>query len=115
MNNNKLSSNLFIFRRHDLVPDPESGVALVAQVIRVGIGAGRVVLDERQPDRLMAGTLEVVLARSVRGQRVPGAVQQSPVGVVERLDEELALASVLGVAGRLVVDKKYLENGTKKN
>lgn len=80
-------------------------------MIRVGIGTGRVVLDERQPDRLMAGTLEVVFARRVRWQRVSGTVQQSPVGVVERFDEELALARVLGVAGRLFVDKEYLKNG----
>lgn len=78
-------------------------------MVRVRIGAGRVVLNERQPDRLVDGTLEVVLARRVRRQRVPGTVQQSPVGVVERFDEELALAGVLGVAGRFVVDEQYLK------
>lgn len=77
-------------------------------MIRVRIGAGRVVLDERQPHRLVAGTLKVVLARRVRRQRVSGTVQQSPVGVVRRSDEELALARVLGVAGRFVVHEQYL-------
>jgi len=102
-------SDLFGFRRYDFVPNLESGVAFVAQVIGVWIGAGRMVLDERQPDRLVNGTLEVVFARRVWRQRMPGAVQQAPVGVVERLNEELALAGVFGVAGRFVVDKKYLK------
>lgn len=79
-------------------------------MVRIGIGAGRVVFDERQPDRLMAGSLKVVFARSVWRQRVSGTVQQSPVGVVERFDEELALARVLGVARRFVVDEQYLKN-----
>lgn len=71
-----ITTDLFVvFRRHHFVPDSESRVALVAQVIRVRVGAGRVVLDERQPHRLVAGPLEVVFARRVGRQRVPGAVQ----------------------------------------
>lgn len=77
-------------------------------MIRIRVGAGRMILDKRQPHRLVARTLEVVFARCVWGQRVPGAVQQTPVGVVERFDEELALARVLSVAGRFVVDEQYL-------
>lgn len=77
-------------------------------MVRVRVRAGRVVLDERQPHRLVDGALEVVFARRVRRQRVPGAVQQSPVAVVERFDEELALARVLRVAGRLVVHEQHL-------
>lgn len=104
-----LCNYLFGFRRHNFVPNPESGVALVAQVIGIRIDAGRVILDERQPDSLVAGTPEVVFARRVWWQRMSGAVQQAPVGVVERIDEELALAGVLGVAGRFVVDEQYLK------
>ena len=102
-------SDLFGFCRYDFVPNSESGVTFVAQVIGVWISAGGMVLDERQPDRLMTGTLKVVFARRVWRQRVPGAVQQAPVGVVERFDEEFTLAGVFGVAGRFVVDKQYLK------
>lgn len=93
----------FRFRRHDFIPNPKSGVATARQMIGVRVGAGGVVLDERQPDRLMAKALEVVFARSVRWQRVSGAVQQSPVGVVGWRDDELALARVFCVALRFVV------------
>jgi len=84
-------------------------------VISVWINAGGMVFDERQPDRLVTGTLKVVFARRVGWQRVPGAVQQAPVGVVERFDEELTLAGVLGVAGRFVVDKQYLKGRNNRS
>jgi len=58
-------SDLFGFRRYDFVPNPESGIAFVGQVIGVWIDAGRMILDERQPDCLVTGTLKVVFARRV--------------------------------------------------
>jgi len=61
-------------RRHDFVPNTKSGVAFVAQVIGVWINAGGMVLDERQPDCLVTGTLKVVFARRVWRQRMSGAV-----------------------------------------
>lgn len=78
-------------------------------MIGVRISTGRVVFDKRQPNRLMTETLEVIFARRVGRQRVFGTVQQSPVGVVERLDEELALTGVFRVTGRFVVDEQDLE------
>jgi hypothetical protein len=98
-------SDLFGFRRYDFIPNPESSVAFVAQMIGVWIGAGRMVLDERQPNRLVTRTLKVVFARRVWWQRVSGTVQKAPVGIVERFDEEFTLTSVFGVTGRFVVDK----------
>jgi len=42
---------------------------------------------------------------------VPRTIQQSPVGVIEWLDEEFTLAGIFGVAGRFVVDEQYLKEG----
>lgn len=96
------------FRRHDFVPYPESSVTFVTQMICVRIGAGRMVFDERQPDRLMAETHKMIFARRVGRQRMSGTVQQSPVSVVERPNEKLALARVFRVARRFVIDEQYL-------
>lgn len=104
--------DLFRAGRYDFVPNAQPGVALIAQMVRVRVRAGRVVLDERQPHRLVDGALEVIFARRVRRQRVPGAVQQTPVAVVKRFDEELALTRVLRVAGRLVVHEQHLWHHT---